>query len=160
MSGVFPKYAARWLFGRRFGATLLVDTFTERGMRGRTVDGMSVAGTLAGTDIEVRTGKKDGGWQLTTSRVPGDKTDAIIAEKALKLFVRKNASGQKLVETARLLGLFDEDELRERVQRRLLDPNWHKQVDENDPNVIELEQWITSEWTAENPLQSGEEEEP
>ncbi len=153
---IYPKFIARYLFGRKIGATLMVDSHTECGTRGKGVSGLSIAGVLSTLPlVEIRTGKKEGGWQVTHSRVKGDKVDAIIAEQACEDFAR-NLSGVKLLEAAALMGVQTEAELKEKVMRRILDPNWHMRVDEDDPKVTDLEEWVTADWARKHPLPNGE----
>lgn len=148
------KFIARWLFGKRYGATMLISPATECGIKNHELEGLSIRGRVQGANLLVQTGKKEGGWNLTPNRVPGTSDDVILAEKALPHFINHTLTkaGDKtdmnLFMAAKLLDLIDFKKLRADVSRRLLDPNWHMRVDPDDENVIALEEWVLAEWAS------------
>ena len=150
---------ARYFFGRRVGGVLRISHATKCGMQGKALDSMSVEGELRGVGTRVRTGKKKGGWQLVSEgEVPQDKVDVLLAERAIPAFLRVHvAKAADVCEVAVLMGLIDLGELRSKIERCLLDANWHKAC--SDEMGALLETRVTLDWMSKHGVMfEGEEE--
>lgn len=154
------KNIARWLFGRRYGATILVSQATEHAIKNHDLQGLCVRGRVPGVGVYVQTGKKEGGWQLTANRIPGGREEAELAEKGIPLFLREVLKDdQNLFAAAKLLDLVDVKKLRASVERVLGNPDWHMKVDPDGEATLALEQWVMSHWAANRPQMEIEEAE-